>query len=260
VAQFFEDSAAAADAALEKAAGAVRSRRDPEFRRVEEDVLIQIGLARFYAAKLRAGVLFDIYRRTGSSEAHQQAVAYYRKARNTWASMAERARSVYVPDLTYGETPVRRGHWTDRLPAIDQDLAAVQAARFEAGTSASARAHLTILDATGRPSRPGFECAHNTPRKFEVNKALPLTISFRGEPPSSVRLYYRQVNQAERWKSVTMDRNGRSFEAGIPAAYTASRFALQYYFELRKSDESASMYPGFNAAFANQPYFILLKS
>jgi hypothetical protein len=260
VAQFFEDSAATADTALEKAAASVGSRRDPEFRRVEEDVRIQIGLARFYAAKLRAGILFDIYRRTGSSEAHQQAVAYYRKARDTWASMAERARGVYVADLTYGETRVRRGHWMDRLPAIGQDLAAVEAARFETGAGGAERTRAAISDATGKPSRPAFECAHNPPRKFEANKAAPVTISFRNEAPASVRLYYRQLNQAERWKSVTMDRNGRSFEASIPAPYTDSPFGLQYYFELRKSDESAGLYPGFNTTFANQPYFVLLKS
>ncbi len=260
VAQFFEDTAATAESSIEKAAGSVASRRDAEFRRVEEDVRIQIGLARFYAAKLRAGVLFDIYRRTGSAEAHQQAAAYYRRARDTWAAMAERARGVYVADLTYGQTHVRRGHWMDRLPAIDQDLAAVEAARFDAGANASDRVHAAISDATGRPSRPVFECAHTPPRKFEPNKAVPLAISFRSEPASSVRLYYRQVNQAERWKSVAMDRNGRSFEASIPAPYTNSRFALEYYFELRKGDESASLYPGFNAAFANQPYFVLLKS
>ena len=260
VAQFFEDTAAASESSLEKAADSVASRRDPEFRRVEEDVRIQIALARFYAAKLRAGILFDIYRRNGSAQAHEQAIAYYRKARDTWAAMAERARGVYVADLTYGQTPVRRGHWMDRLPAIDQDLAAVEAARFEAGAGGADRAHAAISDATGRPSRPAFGCAHNPPRKFEANKATPLVISFRGEPPASVRLYYRQVNQAERWKFVTMDRNGRSFEASIPAPYADSRFALQYYFELRKNDDSASLYPGFNAAFANQPYFVLQNS
>ncbi len=260
VAQFFEDSAAAAEASLENAAAAAPSKRDPEFRRVQEDVLIQIGLARFYAAKLRAGMLFDLSRRTGNSEAHTKAVDYYRKARDTWASMAERARGVYVPDLTYGQTHVRRGHWTDRLPAIEQDLAAVEAARFDTDSGSAERLSAAMTDVTGRPVRPAFECAHNPQRSFEAGKAVPLQISFNSGAPASVRLWYRQVNQAERWKSVEMDRNGAAFVAGIPADYTSSPFHIEYFFELRKSDLDVTMYPGFNAAFANQPYFVLLRS
>src|SRR6185312_6223191 len=124
IARFFEDSCAKSAQALEAAAVAVSSRRDPTFRRWEEDILIQIALGRFYAGKLRAGVLFDLYRRTGDSAAHQRAVAAYRASREVWAAMAQRARSVYVADLTYGDTPGRRGHWLDRLPGIDRDLAA----------------------------------------------------------------------------------------------------------------------------------------
>lgn len=260
VAQFFEDSADQSSAALGKAASLAPSRGGPEFRRVEEDVRIQIALARFYAAKLRTGVLFDVYRRTGNSRAHEQAVAYYRRARETWNAMAERARGVYVADLTYGRTPVRRGHWMDRLPAIDQDIAAVEAAHFEANSDAGDRAAAAISMATGRPSRPVFAGAHRPPRGFEARKAVPLTISFRGDAPSSVLLWYRQVDQAERWKSVKMDASGRTFEASIPAEYTDSRFPLQYYFEARKSNDAAALYPGFGAEFANQPYFVLVKT
>jgi hypothetical protein len=57
-----------------------------------------------------------------------------------------------------------------------------------------------------------------------------------------------------------MDRSVRSFEASIPAAYTNSAFPVQYYFELRKGDDSACLYPVFNRVFASQPYLVLLKA
>ncbi len=156
VAQFFEDTAVAAGRALEAAARQAPSRGDPAFRRVEEDVRIQMALAQFYGSKLRAGVLFEIYRRSGDPQAHERAVSLYRKARATWAAMAERARGVYVADLTYGEAPVRRGHWLDRLPAIDQDLAAVAAAHFEGGAVPADRVARAMAEATGRPVRSAF--------------------------------------------------------------------------------------------------------
>jgi len=72
-------------------------------------------------------------------------------------------------------------------------------------------------------------------------------------------LHYRQVNQAERWQSVDMKHEGGGFEAMIPAAYTHSAFALEYYFELRPSGGIPTQYPGFDLLFANQPYFVLQR-
>ena len=42
--------------------------------------------------------------------------------------------------------------------------------------------------------------------------------------------------------------------AVIPAAYTASPFPLQYYFELH-SATSATLHPSFNPTLSNQPYY-----
>jgi hypothetical protein len=258
VAQFFEDSVTKAAQALDAAAAAARSRQDPVFRRMEEDVRIQIALGRFYGAKLRAGVLFDIYRRTGSQTAHQQAVSTYRNARETWAAMAERARGVYVTDLTYGEARVRRGHWLDRLPAIDQDLTAMEAAHFDIVAAAPDRAERAIAQATGRPQRPSFACAHTPPRAFLPGKPVSVALEVTTATPPEVTLHYRRVNQAERWQSLEMSREPRSFQAIIPAAYTQSPYALEYYFELRQGP-GAALYPGFNEVFANQPYFVLAR-
>jgi hypothetical protein len=255
IAQFFEDSCAKAAEALDAAAAAVPSHEDPVFRRWQEDVLIQVALGRFYADKLRAGVLFDLFRRTGNESAHEQAVAAYRRARATWASMAERAGRVYVADLTYGDVPVRRGHWLDRLPAIDQDLAAVGKAHFDAAPDAQHRLNDAIARASGRPSRLSFPCSHTPPGSYQPGKAVAIALRVTGAP-SSVTLRYRQVNQAERWQSVPMQQEGKAYRAEIPAPYTESPFALQYYFQLQQGPTGA-LYPGFNEVFANQPYFVV---
>jgi hypothetical protein len=64
------------------------------------------------------------------------------------------------------------------------------------------------------------------------------------------------VNQAERWQSIVMQPDGQVYRAAIPASYTESPFALQYYFHLRQGS-GAVLYPGFNEVFANQPYFFV---
>ena len=94
---------------------------------------------------------------------------------------------------------------------------------------------------------------------FQPGKSVALALEIQGAAPASAVLRYRQVNQAERWKSVSMEREGRSFQAAIPSTYTQSPYALEYYFEVRKDASSASFYPGFNEVFANQPYFVLAR-
>jgi hypothetical protein len=175
--------------------------------------------------------------------------------------MAERARSVYRPDITYGPQPIKRGHWTDRLPAIEKDLAAMEALLTKAGnqsTAGDARTKAAIAASTGKPERPSLRCIHTPPQSFQSGQAVSLNISFdSGEPPSAVRLHYRHVNQAERWQSSDMERSEQGYAGSISAAYSASPYALEYYFELRRAPDQAWLYPGFNATLSNQPYFVI---
>ena len=102
-------------------------RRDPAFRRLAVNVSIQSGLGRFFAGKLRAGVLYALYRRSGDETALREAIQYYRGARAAWSELAAKAEGVYVRDITFGRVPHLRGHWADRLAAINQDLADMEA-------------------------------------------------------------------------------------------------------------------------------------
>jgi hypothetical protein len=52
-----------------------------------------------------------------------------------------------------------------------------------------------------------------------------------------------------------MQRGDSGFAVAISAEYTQSPFALQYYFELRDESGAAWLYPAFNAALSNQPYY-----
>jgi hypothetical protein len=263
VAQWIEDCATASRAALDEARRASPSHTSPKFRRIEEDVLIQIGLGAFFAHKLRSAVLFEIWQQTGDAEAGTRATAQYQTARDAWAAMAARAARVYRSNVSYGSVPKRRGHWSDRLAGIDTDLAAMRAK--VQGPPAAAPADQNIAKATraatNRISRPGAQCAHTPPDLFQPGQ--PLSLSLGIEPPtgglSSVILCYRHVNQAERWKSVVTNEQDGNFSAAIPAEYTDSEYPLQYYFELKNEGGSAWLYPGFNQTLSNQPYFAVYK-
>lgn len=276
VAQWLEDFTAASRAALKSARSEAKSIIGPEFRRWEEDTRIQIGLGEFFAAKLRSGVLFEIYQKAGSPDAGRLALVKYSEARQAWASMARRAGSVYRSDITYGSIPQRRGDWAARLTEIDIDIDAMRAALrsqpFQpAGGSASstekesmevANRHSAeaIRLASGKPMRPNPDCHHDSPEEFSPGKPLGLELRVeRTGALAAVELWYRHVNQAERWRSVAMARSGANYKSAIPADYTNSPFPLQYYFALRQADGSASLFPAFNATLSNQPYYAIWR-
>ncbi len=264
VAQWLEDAAAAASDALDAARRGSVARRSPVFRRMEADVLIQVGLGRFFASKMRAGVLYVVFQQSQERQAGLEALDQYRMAREAWVAAAQ-AAAVYRSDITYGSTPMRRGHWSDRLVAIDKDIAAltaqVQAVPEDAEATPNVRR--AILAATGRPVLPTIAWTHTPPAVFQPGSALALAISVPQQVLvpilTSVFLRYRHVNQAERWKRVETQANETVYSAEIPASYTQSPYALEYCFELRAKNGDAWMAPGFDAALSSQPYYAVMR-
>ncbi len=250
VAQWIEDYASAAMKALPRAA----ANDSAAFRRIAIDVSIQSGLGRFFGAKFRAGLLYRIHEKTGDRTALAKAVEAYRTARAAWVELANIGK-VYVSDITVGERPQLRGHWLDRLPAIDQDIAAMAKMLSQAKPGEPPiHVALAIREAAGRPRRAPVACRHTAPARFTPGKPLAIEVSFQ-TAPESVRLYYRHVNQAERYQSVEMHAEGNRHLAAIPAEYTDSAYPLAYYFEV-----GATLYPGFSADLTNQPYFTVRRS
>ena len=266
VAEWLDEFTAASAAALENARRQAKRNTSPEFRRMEEDVVIQNGLGQFFAAKLRSGLLYEIYQHSGAPDAASQALDQYRKARDAWTVMARRAQKIYRDNITYGNVPIRQGQWMDRLPDIEKDIASMEAALKEKARSAnttSEQVQQAIRGVTQRRRRPSVACSHSLPQAFQPGKPLPLTLSLTGKDADavvpSVLLHYRHVNQAERWHSVEMEQAHGSFQSAIPGEYTNSAFPLQYYFEFRRGNSEAWLYPAFNATLSNQPYFAIYK-
>jgi hypothetical protein len=255
VADWLDKFTAASAGHLAEARLKSKSAEGPEFQRMEEDVLIQNGLGSFFAAKMRSAIYFEIFRRTGNREAGRLAQAEYAKARATWASMAVRAEGVYVSDVSYGSVPIRKGHWSDRLAAIDADIAAMQA-QLESATGYD---NAAAVEAAGkRTVRPAATCTHTPPQAFRPGQPLALSLQARGTSGriTSILLHYRHVNHAERWQKTEMEESGGIYRVSIPRDYTDSPYPLQYYFELR-DEEKAWLYPGFNTTLSNQPYFAI---
>ena len=260
VAQWLEDLATTAEERLAAADKLVKNKTTPEYRRLAVDLKIMIGLGRFFGAKFRAGVLYRIHEQAGDQAALEACIKCYQQARDVWAKLSD-AAGVYMNDVTVGDMDILHGHWRDRLPDIDQDIAALEKklAQADRKTASQPRVKALIKEVTSRPQRPSPAARHTQPTVFHAGQPLDLELKL-GKSAQTVRLFYRHVNQAERFQVIEMERKGDSYHSVIPAAYTDSEYALQYYFEIQHAPTSSSLYPGFASDLANQPYLVVKRS
>jgi hypothetical protein len=229
---------------------------------------VEAALGHFYADKLCAAIGYALFQRRADRQSLRDAIAHYRAARATWARIVELTRDVYKPDLAFGPEPHLRGHWADRLAAIDRDVQAMMAALASADGSDTRPADSSptlsgLLRDAPAVHPPEGMVRHTPPEHFTPGEALALeaTIGAAGHPAKIVRLHYRHVNQAERFRVADMRQVGAAdstgYRAEIPGDYTRSPLPLQYYFEIHNDAGRAWLWPGFAADLANQPYVVV---
>jgi hypothetical protein len=257
VANILDGLAEATLASIGEAERASQNPDDPAFRRLAIDVDIQAALGQFFAAKLRAGVGYALFNRTEKIAWLTEAVAAYEAAQSAWVDAIMAGQS-YRDDITVGGEPFLRGHWKDRLAAIDDDLGDMRAELDNAASSEVDDVPVVPLSQLEQPA-PSMFYDHVSPSMFTRGEPLPIALvtTCAESPEIAVRLHYRPLNQAERWQSVEMADCSGKFTAEIPAAVTDSPFAVQYFFEARDRPDRAWMYPGLDESLANRPYFVV---
>ena len=253
VAAAFERLASDATAALANADGAFGS---AEGRRLAADVRILSALGRFFAAKTRAAVAFEIHRQTGDAGSLADAARHAELARDAWLEAIEHA-DVYVPDLTFGPQAWIRGHWRDRLPAIERDVDALARLAHDAQASGPS----LVVAAPSAPMPSNIELRHDPPA---LRRGSPTVIEVRlvGDGAGaigSVRLRYRPMDQSREWQQTEMDRDGDRFLATLAADATSSPYPLAYAFVLVGSEGPAWCYPGLGKNWAGRPYFVAVR-
>jgi hypothetical protein len=170
--------------------------------------------------------------------------------------LASQAKDAYVRDITVGEHPQLRGHWLDRLPAIDRDIAGLEAKLSGSKNDSPNHVPALIQQVLGNSPRPLVEARHTPARQFQRGKALPITLQLQKPAGVSVLLHYRHVNQAERYQTVEMTASNGVHSASIPPDYTDSDYPLAYYFEIHNESE-ALLYPGLPGQLTGTPYFVV---
>jgi hypothetical protein len=258
VASMLESSAWAAEKSLELARHQCGQPETPEFRRLATDVALQCGLGHFFGLKFRAAILYALYEKSGSQAPLRVALATYKDARAAWVGMAQGPASVYRSDITFGPEGFQRGHWRDRVSAMDADIADME--KLIGETSGRAVEYPLDLKTVGEsiksPAGAGIE--HRPAGKFRRGEAVVIEASAaRGPTLKTVRIRFRRVNQGESWQSSEMEHESTHYRAEIPGSYSDSAYPLQYYFECTPNSGRPWFYPDLRARWQGQPYFVI---
>jgi len=142
------------------------------------------------------------------------------------------------------------------LAAIDEDIVSMEEVLARASPSGGGRPVANPFPTNRLP----VQVDHTPPTSFQPSKPVRLEMKVDDRAVNSVQLRYRHVNQAERYGAAEMTREGDTFHATIPAAYTDSPYPLQYFFVVRSGGggaRKAALYPGLATDLANQPYFLV---
>jgi hypothetical protein len=240
----------------------------PAFQRLTPDVATQAGLGEFFAAKFRAGVMFAIYERANYRPALEEAVDYYLVAQMGWEQFARRVKNTYRADVTFGPEYFQRGHWLDRLEAIDADIADMKKLLHQTSGSEKTSSKFDVkaieqaMDAVRENPKPAepppLAEFHTPPPSFR--RGQPLTIIANTHKAGGVWLRYRHVNQAETWQMVAMELAEKNYRAVIPADYTDSPFPMQYHFQIRAETSATRLHPGLKPGWQGQPYFVVRQA
>ncbi|MFC5265900.1 hypothetical protein ACFPJ1_27620 [Kribbella qitaiheensis] len=251
VASWIERLVADGAEALERAR-ALADGSDAQVKRtlIDLDVLVRMG--RYFAGKFRAAVDYSIFHATEDPGSLESALRHYRKARYAYAEIPGVVEGVYQPDLRFGIESSEHGHWADRVPAIDEDLAALADELREASGNEPAA---SLLAAPERPGEAGV--AHSVPEAFTRGEPLTLGLEALGPDVVGGTLHYRHVDQSAAWRSVPLEEIGGLFSGTIDGEYTASTYPLMYFFSVRHSSGGQALYPGLAADLSNQPYLTI---
>ena len=222
-------------------------------KRLAVDTAIQAGLGRFFATKFRAGVLYELYKQTNNGLALKAALEAYSTARQAWAGIVAEAAGVYG-DLSSSDMLTEHGAWADKLSLIDSDIAALKSIKATDGHDAKVLAAITAAQGPAQPRTATL--SHTLPVDYAPGSQVEL--AFSGQGIDAATLWYRPVNQAERWQSVTMIGDRGIWRGAIPAETTNAPYPLQYYVETGQGGE-ARLYPGLDLDSPAQPYFVLRR-
>lgn len=254
VAAWLEALAADGASAIDSIAGAAGGDA-PQVRRAVVDLRVLVQLARFFAGKFRSAVEYAFHRQTGDPDLLVRTIELLEEAHADYAAIPGIVEGVYQAQLSFGPRVSEGGHWSDRLPAMNDDLRALRL-ELERLPTATEASDVQLLRRASRWSLDGAEL--DASDRFTRGHAFDVRLSHPNPSRiSGATLHYRRLDQSETFRCVDMERVGDGFAGSVPAAYTDTTYPLMYFVEVHRDGEHPIIHPGLDESLSNQPYVVV---
>ncbi len=237
---------------LKKGIKNFKNKSDSEFKRLEIDINILIGLGKFFAYKIKSACYWELFLKEHKYNLGLHALKFYKKSYKEWSMISEISKKFYLPDLTYGPQSWLRGRWDDRLPAIKEDIDKMSKSlnKFKL-KKINKDIHYKYLK---WKNNQRFKITHEVNK--QINGLLIIISKYKKQKNSKLYINFRQVNQSKTWVRKIINTEKREIISSIISNKLIKEdYPIQYYFELVVKNYS-SFCPGINWKLSNQPYYI----
>ncbi len=237
---------------LKKANEIYKNKNNYEFKRLEIDIKILIGLGKFFSYKIKSSCYWELFLKEKNYKLGIDALKYYKKSFKEWSIISEISKQFYLPDQTYGPQSWLRGRWDDRLPAIKEDITRMAKILKNSQLKKINISYSNKL--LNWRNNQKFKLEHNI--KKTNNRLLIIISKYEYEKNSKLYLKYRQVNQSKKWlKKIINTKNKKIILINISNKLINDIYPIQYYFE-KINHKYSAFCPGINKNLSNQPYYI----
>ncbi len=200
---------------------------DKEFVCTVTDLRILAHLAEYHSERLRAGVQYNLYKKSGDLFAFDAAVRHEARAVEAWRRIVEAAGDVYPDELAFGVHG--KGfprHWKEELLKLEAGLEKLREQRRQARLPGDGSA---------------LRIAHVPVRRAGVDDAVTVRAT-AGPAAADLRVRVRFAVGGGEPRELEMRRVGMGmYEAAIPPA--GGETELRYWIEAEDSSGGKAVYP-----------------
>ena len=228
-----------------------KNKNDTEFKRLEIDIRILIGIGKFFSYKIKSACYWELFLKQKKHYLGFKSLEMYKKSFEAWSIIAKISKQFYLKDLTYGPQSWLRGRWDDRLPAIKEDIHKMKEILNKHTFKNKNLVFLNQLTKWRKNQK--FKIDHIIEKK--MNGSAEIRFKYKKNINSEFFLNYRQANQSKKWIRKKIKLKEKKITTIITNKYLKDEYPIQYYFELIKENYS-SFCPGIDKNLSNQPYYI----
>ena len=215
------------------------------------DFMMLAQMARYHSSKTQAALYLSMYNAKGDAAYAQSSLNIMAQAKEYWQKLCDLG-AVYTDDLCFqlgtSQHNCLRGHWRDRMPEIERDIAQLE--KLCAGAS---EVKETLFEAKKTPKNAKTKLTY--PKTCKAGQKVVVKLETEEDINGTVTLHYRHQNLLEgAFKETAMQKDGAVYIAEIPEEYVTQEFDLLVFASISGGEGITEIVPGFWNADEAIPY------